>query len=548
MKVLIVDDEAFVRVSFKSYIDWNRYGFELIGEAEDGESALEMIQNLMPDIVFLDINIPKLDGIEVLKKMKKMNLTSKVIILSGYNEFEYVKEAMKAGALDYIHKPGMNMENLLLALSNARMIIDSEKIRINEYKDLKTNLEQNKGYIKSNFFKDVIEGKISSTWELEQKMKLLNIKLENANIVCFIISIDNYLKVQERYKKERQNLLDFAINNIIEELFKEEGFEFLRFSENVYLIIKSYKTAISVKDSNDNNDLIIRTLREALRQFLNVKITVGVSKIHPGIISLPNAFDEALSANKYKFFTGDSKTIQFNELHNKIISLKHQGDAEEFVFKKLLNDIKTDLGLNNITVAASIIEKFFTDIFEAKDTFCYSIHSIVNFSILLFSLIDEKLRAIQPKRTSDETEEFSVYNLYHAENINEIKSFLLRMLENLFVIIMNQQNITSTNSKIKSALHYIHLNFTKDITLEEVAAEVDLNSSYFSRLFKDETGMTFVIYVNKCRIDKAINYIKNTGLKNYEISELVGYNNVEYFNTMFKKMLGMTPTEYKSTR
>ena len=207
MKVLIVDDEAFVRVSFKSYIDWNRYGFELIGEAEDGEIALEMIQNLKPDIVFLDINIPKLDGIQVLKDMKKMNLTAKVIILSGYNEFEYVKEAMKAGALDYIHKPGMNMETLLSTLTNARLIIDSERISLNEYKNLKTNLEQNKANIKSYFFKDIIEGTINSSWEIEQKMELLNIKLENANIVCFIISIDNYLKVQERYKKEeRQNL------------------------------------------------------------------------------------------------------------------------------------------------------------------------------------------------------------------------------------------------------------------------------------------------------------------------------------------------------
>ena len=539
MRLLIVDDEAFVRISFKSYIDWTSYGFEIIGEAADGEEAVKMIDELKPDIVFLDIRMPGKDGIEVLKHIRNNRIKTKVIVLSGYNEFEYVRDAMKLGALDYIHKPSMSADSVISALSNARAMLESEISRSEEYRSLKINVDQNRFDLKALLFREIIDGIIKHEWDIEQRIRSLKVKLKNRNLECFVISIDNFRNVRKRYKEKHQHLLNFAVRNIADELFQnEEELEFLQYDANTFLILKSYSGVRSQREIAANNSLIIRTLKDALMQFLNVSVSIGVSCMHNNVLELPEAFHEGVTANSLKFYWGPGNTFYFDPSAHKCIDSTEKLD-------KFINEFKERLILDRISEAKSLLAAFFSNMCESR---AFAEKHLRELFKNIFYALDEKYNQTRSRKQLNDVDFLRVEVIIETENILEAGELFTNALEQLeHLTNTNDSFINACSSKIKKALEYIHYNYSRDLSLEEIASEVDLNTSYLSRLFKEETGTSLMNYINRYRIEKAIYLLRSSGLKAYEVAELVGYNNVEYFNSQFKKIIGRTPTEYRNS-
>lgn len=536
MRVMIVDDEAFVRVSFKSYTNWEKHGYEIVGEAEDGEEAVKKMMELKPDIVFLDVKMPRLDGIGVLQKLKERQSHTKVVILSGYNEFEYAREAMRLGACDYIHKPCMNEELVLSCLENIKKIIEGERIHQAEFSTMKKSLIQNVSTLKSQFLKDFINGAVNQRWEVEEKINALGLKFRAENIQCMVVSICNFKTVAARYKGDNCHLLDFSVKNIIEELFMEEDeFEFFQYGENIYSVFKSYSGTRSLKEILQGNERIARTIREAFKQFLNIELSFGISSIHHNLMKIPHAFREALEANKLKFF--GSRTAYHSDLSSKTC-------REEVISSgKVLNEMRKELAVKNFQAVRENINA----VLEKENLGFHSEDRVRCFSRDAYSLLAEFIGRVAGERSMEDIQWITLDELMDAETLEQLKVCMLKGIDILEELANGLEHKNIGNLKIKRAVSYVKSHFREDLTLEDVAAAVELNSSYLSRCFKEETGVNFTEYLNRVRLDAAVAYLRNSEYKMYEIAELAGFRNVEYFNALFKKNLGKTPKEYKQT-
>lgn len=538
MKVLIVDDETFVRVSFKSYINWHEYGFELVGEATNGIEALEAIDRLRPDIVFLDIKMPEVNGIEVLRELKDNKLSLKVIVLSSYNEFDYVREAMKLGAADYIHKPDMSEDMVLMTLKNVSMELQNEREHMREYKNLKNNIEQNKNDLKAIFLKGLIDEFYNKKCEVEEKVKTLGIKFNGTNMVCLAISIDNYTVVKDRYKANNKHLLDYAIKNIIDELFLEETeFEFFKYNNNMYMIVKSYSNMRSLNDIYKHNNIIANTTAKALKQFLNISTSIGISSTHKHIMNIPQAFSEAVEANRLKFYEHGGTIINYYDLKankNTVNKFKIEGVLSEF--RELIDNNEMDMLKEKIQETFEVLkEKRALLEKELKDFSKEILYIISGKYRIATGIIDAK------RKFSLRSEE-----LNNSENIFEIRDILIHAVDQLAALYRQAVKVPAKNSRVRDAMEYINSNYNRKLALETIAHQIGLNSSYLSRLFKTETGIGINCYINQVRIEMSKELLLKEDYKNYEVAEMVGYNNVEYFNEIFKRITGKSPKEYKN--
>ncbi|MCY6369521.1 response regulator transcription factor [Clostridium ganghwense] len=536
MRVLIVDDEAFFRVSFKSLIHWNEYGIEIVGEAEDGQEARQMIEDLKPDIVFLDITMPNLNGIEVLKILEGKDEISKVIVLSSYNDFEYVREAMKLGALDYIHKPSISQDSVITALMNAKKKLEDEKKKRKEYNNLRTEVEKNKSNLKELFLKELTYGSYKKKEEIGEKISELDVKIKDINMNFFVVTIDRYKEVKARYKNNNTHILSLAFKNIMKEVFRdEEEIEFLVYIENLYVIMKSYSKIRSRHDINRYNNLVSNNIKDALKQFLNIEATIGISNLHNNFMEVQECFSESLEANKLKFFLGHGNIIYFNDLNLKTVK-----DEPNFLnvlgkIRQLINEEKLEEIKNHLTEFLK----------ELKDRKFYEENKTRDLFKNIYYLLRAKFNQLQYENPCIEGNFISIEEILEGENIIDINKIFFEVIDKLKEYTNIKNNFNIKNNKIKKAVEYINSNYDKDLSLTNIAEEIGLNKSYLSRRFKEEVGMPLMQYINKCRIKKAIKYLNNTELKNYEIAELVGYQSVEYFNTTFKKITGKSPSEVK---
>lgn len=544
MRIIIVDDEPFLRVNFKSFINWNNYGFELVGEACNGEEALGLIKSLKPDIVFLDIKMPVLDGIGVLKSLNPNDISPKIIVLSSFNEFEYVREAMKLGAFDYIHKPSLSADSIITAVMNAKDALEKERKDIREFNSLKRNMEMNISSLKTLFFKEMIYSSAVKEWEFDEKAKSLKIKVKNSNVYCMVISIDEYGTVEKRYENSKRHLLDFAIGNIVNELFEDDDeLEFFQYDTNRYVVLKSHSKTRSMKDITLGNEKIIKIIIEALKQYLNINISVGVSSQHKNLFDLAGALNEALWALNNKFFdTGGKKVFYYtNSLLRKEPAYEKTPMPGEDI-----NQLKVLLEAGRFDAAKAYLQKIFDDILDRN--YMPTGHKLINeIFISIYFIVNDRLAGLNPCGEMQTMMPFPLEDITSADNIIQVRTRLADSIDYLNKKMTESKSSTAKSSKIKEVIEFIHKNYTGDISLETIAAKVSLNSSYLSRLFKEETGVTITNYILKCRIEAAIQYLKKDNLKSYEISELVGFQNVEYFCTTFKKITGKTPVEYKKT-
>lgn len=537
MKILIVDDETFFRVSFKSLINWNENGFEIVGEASDGEEAIEKIKKLKPDIIFLDITMPKVNGIEVIRELNHINLSCKVIVLSSYNEFKYVRDAMKLGAFDYIHKPTINRGIIITTLMKAKEALEKDREKIKEYNSLKNDLEKNKTNIKRSFLKELFDGKVRLE-SINEKIIELDIRIDETNINSFVITIDDFKNIKRRYKNNNIYVLYSALKNISNEIFKdEEEIEMVQYSENMFLVIKSYSKVRSINEIINNNNLISNRIKNSLKQFLNIDVTIGISSLCTGFEKIPLCFSEGLKANKLKFFLGRGQIIHYSNYNSENFNNYING------YDNMLNEIENLIKNETFEEVKTLITDSTMKINEKKS---YNEHQIITLYKNIYYLVREKFSKLQNDTLSTDYEFTNIEKIINAENIFELNNYLFEAIDDIILIIEESKNFNIKNNNIKIVLEYINQNYNKELSLTELAEYVGLNRSYLSRLFKEETGMSLINYINKFRIDKAIIYLKESNLKNYEISELVGYQNVEYFNTIFKKITGKSPTELKS--
>lgn len=532
-KVVIVDDEALVRVGLRSMIHWEEQNCELVGEAANGQIGYELIVSIRPDIVITDLKMPVMDGLEMIQKLSSENIKTKFIVLSGYNDFDLVRKVMKYGIEDYIIKLELEPELLINVLTR----ITEELIFNHKQEDENFRKER---YIRSSqynlreeFFKKLVTKIIKDDDAIREEMDYLQIQINEDNIVCVGIQIHHHSDFSN-YEEQDTNLLEFSILGIVEEIVKDFFTGYcIKWSSKEYLIILSYESRLDegvVRQSLEDMGQRIATM---LKQYFNTNVVVAVSNVNKNLNGISSACFESLKALKQSFYNSTEKVIFYDELYK-------TEEAKAVVRLKNIEDLIKNIENNDLTSIEAVFENIVTYLESGKPSKekAYDICAKIAYTITM--AIGEDENSIQMVFGDNK----SIFEkIIKLSSIKETIQWVRSIEKGVFYFLLNKDKIHN-NKIITTAKKYVNENIYRTINLNEIAAILNISSGYFSTIFKQIAGINFIDYVTEVKIEKAKELLKETNYKIYEIAQMTGYENAYYFSKVFKKVTGSTPKEY----
>lgn len=536
IKVFLVEDEMVIRRGIKNSIDWEKEGYIFCGEASDGELAYPMIIKEKPDILITDIRMPFMDGLELCKLVKKELPDIKILILSGYDEFDYAKEAIRLGVTEYLLKP-ISSGKLLEALNGVSESIRREK----EDKDLvhkyMEEMRENTEHEKQKFFEQMIAGNLSMAEALETGKKYeMNLSAGMYNLLLFRFTLGE----ENRKSGELLGEAEYAIEKLTERL--EYVFEFQRGVEGwAFLLMADNEEQMSERVKELSKDL-----EEIMKNYSTIAYFGGIGQPVARLRELERSFREAERALAARF------TMELN----RIISVEDIRMAQNV---DTLDDIEiTSFG--EIEKTRTMLEKFlnngaedeideFVDVYisELPEENLKSVlmrqYIIMDAYIVMMSFC-EKIEGIEGEMQA-QSEELK-NSMKTIQTLEEIKNYI-RMLLKKIIGVRDTISGRRYSDIIEIAKDQIRKTYMSDeISLNTIAAEVGMSPSYFSSIFSKEMGKTFVEYLTEIRMDRAKELLMCSSMKTSEIGYEVGYKDPHYFSYIFKKTQNCTPKEFRA--
>ncbi len=523
-KVLLVDDEKLERILISRGYDWEANGFEIVGEASCGEEALEFFDRKEPDIVFTDINMPYMDGLALTEKIKERSEKCRVVIVTGYREFEYARRAIKLGVKDFILKP-VNINDIAALAKNIKDELKQEEGHNQEYNKLKEVAFQNQDILIESFLQRLVENRIEEE-EALHKLKMYSFDRMLENSVC--INIKPHLKSE--YTDEKALLKSKAILKCISNSLPESTVSFVHYLCNVILYF--------CKDDAEQAHTFAEKLKEQINSEMDTEINIGISRMQYGFEGISKAYRQTEKAISASVILGCNSCITYEEYEE--IKKTGQGSVDinwqDFVFN-VENCFENK-------VEEYILE--YTEMIKKAGVTDSGYLKLMTMNLL------SKASEVLTKHGQSLGQLIGEENLYEEiariETVTEMFECLKKMLGSILQF-SDSTRTKKSNKIIDQALDYINTHlFEQELTLKAVAEKVFVNESYLSRIFKLETGEGLIEYITKRRIDQSIALLNTTDLKVYEIAEQVGFSDPHYFSICFKKTVGVTIKEYKKPK
>ncbi|MCR5148612.1 MAG: response regulator transcription factor [Eubacterium sp.] len=519
--VLIADDEKIIRMGLCSIIDWNSAGFNIIGEAANGSEALEFIKNNNPDVVMIDIRMPKLQGLDALKQAREEGFTGKVIVLSGYSDFEYARTAMRFNTVAYLTKP-VDTDELLSVLSKIKTDLDQERQQEENHSSFMSKARK-------TLLRSFLTGELSLSDNEKNDLNLNHPSYQvifyekySNNISDISYSLSDLLRVANQNEREIESI-DIDGNNVI--LLKGN-----HPIEKLKLLLDKYSNELPPEKNSPLDSIFI-----------------SCGSIVNTVDDIPVSYAEALQLLKHRFFSDQNQhTLIYPDDLKKLpdgslLSSENTGDTAT-LRENIINSY-TSLLVNNIQVfnrnKIAVILKYLQDtLYNAP----FTINEEKNLLVDLYLHIKEELilhynQSDIPFIANSEALSFIMDSLY----LYEIVLFLAEQFDK----IMESIGYSSRDSIIDDVIYYIGHNYQTNITLENIAPLFGYNSSYLGKIFNKKMGVNFNTYLDSVRVDNAKNILINTKNQVYKVAEMVGYKNVDYFHIKFKKHTGMSPAEFR---
>jgi two-component system response regulator YesN len=529
LKVLIVDDEYLVRNLLKHCIDWNEIGYEVIGEASNAHEALDMVDSFKPDVIFTDIYMPFMDGLEFGKAVFERYPNIKIVVLTGYEEFEYAKKSVKIGIADFLLKP-INDDEIRKTAINLKYKIESEKNYHQEYERIKKQLEDALPYLKEKFLNQILSGSIEQG-EIEAQAEYFSINLNYEHNIVAVIEVTSTNSENSIINEEERLLLNFKAYNLVAKFFREDPYVtvFRDNSQNIVILNCDKKLDFSE---------CLESIRSMIINTLKCNVSIGEGKAYSSVDKIRNSYNEALYALKYKIIAGKNQVISYDEIN---FSDSNKTRLHNDNFDTLAFYLKAGL----YSKAKEYIEKAFSDYNSEGmlriETYRALASHIISVVLNVITEIDISISDI----FSGAKQPFE--QIFKIDTLPEIRSYLINITEKTVKTIRDTQ-AKKVNHVIEQIREYINQNQSDpDITLSNTAKKFYMNMSYLSRIFKKETGYTFVEYLTRVRMEKAMKLLKETDLKAYQVAEKVGIVNPHYFGLCFKKWTGVSINDFRKS-
>ncbi|MDQ0256735.1 two-component system response regulator YesN [Evansella vedderi] len=525
MNVLLVDDNYQMLQFMNNCIQEAKSDIRVIGMCENGEQALQVVRQKKPDILITDIDMPGMNGLELIRKIKELHPEVHSLIISSYDDFHYAQQAVRLLVNDYMLKESIEPDTLLDAIDRLSNKIKQESRKLNDINQWKSIIEQNKFTIKKQWFKSM----------LHSPMVEENVWMDKCNDYGFDLSTYSYIPVFGRVMNlrlaleqfESPELLMYAIDNITNELSGEkvECFAYEEFGFFLFFPIRP-----SIKNNQyDEVKKILSQLQVALTEYIDVKMAFVYEKTVQNIHDLKKVTQKLCCLKQEWFYMDEMAVKGYHELSTNLTTSPVHED-----YTNTFHTLKTFIDDNEETEKVIQWINHWGGSMSLKkydpDSIKFLIYKVMTDLDYSYNSVSDKVENIHQE-------------IMEAQTIEQLQEYVYRFLLKL---IQSKETRKKTEKQcIWKAIQYVENNVDQKITLEGVSQHLYLNPSYFSRLFKKETGESFIEYVNRFKMDKAIQHLTKSNATIEDIAVKLGYDSTSYFIKIFKKYYHMTPVKYR---
>ncbi len=525
-KVMLVDDEEDVAQAIMKKMNWEEMGFENPRYAHNGLEALELAEESRPDIVMTDIQMPYMDGMELSRNLRKLYPNIRIIIFSGYDEFEYAKEAIRLEAEEYILKP-IDADELKSVFSRVHEALDrdiDEKLNVakleNYYMDSLPLLQE-------DFFSSLVEGRI-----VEDKIpKLLNdyrIDLHGPYYITAIVHISNS-SVPEGMNPA---FIAVSVRKLLEERMDPKwGCWFFSYLGSTVMIaqLENEKDASAFTDDCDRLCRLAESICKA-------NVTIGIGSLAENLSEIRDSYQGGRDAVSYRVLYGHTKAINISEIAPK------EKEEDSFEETDSLTDIFKKMKMSDKESVDAASRKYIESNLGQQA-------SIQDYRFFVMELVSELYKFVRNNQL-DVNEVFDmntdVYSQVQQMEQSELKEWFSTTCVRMHELIDDKRS-DNTRSFVSKAKDYVADHYAnQDLSIDFICNYLGVSSAYFSTVFKKETGKTFVGYLTDFRMEKAEKMLVETDEKTYIIAQEVGYSDPNYFSYVFKKQFGVSPSKYKA--
>lgn len=543
-KLLLVDDEEEVRDGILKKIDWIKYGFEIIGAAENGKEALEIMEKELPDLVITDIKMPYMDGMQLCKVINEKYPMTKIIVLTGFDEFHYAQKSISYNVMEYLLKPisATELTNILIKVKSQ---FDKEFQEKKDIDSLKEYYKKSLAVLKEKFLISLVTTTLTKE-EIDEKARSYNLNLNGSNYVVSVVSIDkidhkltapndpSFDHLFNAVIQQEKELLNFAVLNIAEEITtkNELGLVFLNndFVVIIHISSESYKNEVTKK-----NFSVMQEIKQTIEKFLKNTVTIGIGNVYPDVISIHRSYASAITALDYKLFMGSNRIICIEDIEPKSADRIVFDDSKEHA-------LESSIKVGTIEEVSSTIDWIFNEISNYKATY-------KDYQIYLMEVLTSILKAV--KNSNVEIDDIFGSNtnlyleMYSYKSIEEIQNWFKNIaIRTMKYITKDRQD--NCKFLVDEAKNFIKKNYqNNEMSINTICDYLHISPTYFSFIFKKETKTTFINYLTQIRMDAAKELLKTTNMKAFEIADKVGYSDANYFSYSFKKKFGLSPSEFR---
>lgn len=530
-RIILVDDEEEVRKSIIKKIQWEEAGFLVAGDAENGQEALEKLEVLEPDVVLTDIRMPYMDGLALAEKIHQKYPSVKVVIFSGYDDFEYAQKAIKLNVAEYILKP-VNAEELTAILKKIKTNLDEEIELRRDVSQLRERYRNSLPIIREHFLNDLVRGSLDEE-TIYKNMVEYGIPLsEGRRFTAAAIHVEkeDIGEGKALSLHREQELIPISVRLLVEEKLKG-------YCQFAVCSVSSELVVIAALDDHITKTGLIDLLGDICkesRRILEVSITIGIGRSQDHLADISGSFKSAMNALGYKAIVGTGSTIYIN-------------DVEPVSRGKLVFD-----GKDESELIAAIK-------FGPEEKICAVLQGLVGkmgapvhfrqYQAYMLGMINALTQLVQQydlglnEMFGSETDYFVL--MTDMRKRNELYQWLMEASFRMNKA-MNEERENKIKNVIREARQYILDHYQDpDLSVEKICRHLHMSPAYFSTMFKKETGQTYIAYLTEVRLNKAVELLNTTEDKTYIIAAKVGYQEQNYFSYVFKKRFGVSPTKYR---
>lgn len=514
-KVIIAEDEMFVRLGIKMSADWGKLGMEVTADVENGQQALEVYEKIQPDIVIADIKMPVMDGLALIRKIREKDQRTRFIILSCLEEFNIIKEAISLGVSDYVLKLTMtqdDMEKVLEKVKKELIIMD----KINQDQECKEDKKRFEEELKTYLYYHMEMGEKFKRRMEEQFLP------SDKTLLMLVLEIDHYQESKRIFNDSYGEILISAMENILSELLMEENYILMKEEKGRFIIVLEDEKDAQLL--SEHVERLINKIREVLNRCVKSTVSFGIGKKGEHYTDFYEMHYQCTQALERKYFYGLNK--------NQFWDCQSQEECKSLIqrkMKRMIQRMKRDEGTNRWLMAA-------------MEGFCQHINPLTISRFFEHAINVEMCRILPEGQTRYLITEKFINKINESQILDEV----LEIYEDCMKYLQGASGEHDNLSKsVKDIVNYINHHYIEDITLDQISKMVELSRTYVCGLFKKEMGINITNYIMNYRIEKAKELLRDTNLKSYEISEKVGFIDESYFSRTFKKVTGQSPNAYK---